>query len=372
HTPVPAGHDQFDAALVRRVLGEPAASLLLHLDGQPDNTLNMTGLALSFSRYINGVALRHGEVSRDMFPGYPINSITNGVHATTWTSEPFQALYDRHFPEWRRDNAYLRYAINLPLTEILNAHAASKRLLLQEVERRTGRRLDPHVFTLGFARRATAYKRADLLFSDLDRLRRIARTLGPLQVLYAGKAHPKDEGGKAIIRKIFAAAQTLQPDIPVLYLEDHDMTLARLLCSGSDLWLNTPLKPQEASGTSGMKAALNGVPSLSVLDGWWVEGCIEGVTGWAIGEDGQRPSDPAREAASLYDKLEYVILPLFYKRPLAYAEVRRAAIALNGSYYNAQRMMMQYLKNAYASCGAISNVICPVVPLRPHPSLSET
>jgi starch phosphorylase len=368
HTPVPAGHDKFEAMLVQRVLGEPAASLVLQLDGQPDNTLNMTGLALSCSRYINGVAMRHGEVSRDMFPGYPINSITNGVHAVTWTSEPFQRLFDRHFPEWRRDNLYLRYAINLSPGEILAAHTESKRQLLHEVTRRCGRTLDPNVLTIGFARRATAYKRADLLFSDLDRLRRIVRQVGPLQVLYAGKAHPRDEGGKAIIRKIFSAAQVLAPDLPIVYLEDYDMTLCRLLCAGCDLWLNTPLKPQEASGTSGMKAALNGVPSLSVLDGWWVEGCIEGVTGWAIGEDGSRPSDPAREAASLYDKLEYVIAPLFYKRPLAFAEVQRAAIALNGSYYNAQRMMMQYLTNAYAACGAIGNVICPVVPVPSGPS----
>lgn len=368
HTPVPAGHDKFEAMLVQRVLGEPAASLVLQLDGQPDNTLNMTGLALSCSRYINGVAMRHGEVSRDMFPGYPINSITNGVHAVTWTSEPFQRLFDRHFPEWRRDNMYLRYAINLSPGEILAAHTESKRQLLHEVTRRCGRTLDPKVLTIGFARRATAYKRADLLFSDLDRLRRIVRQVGPLQVLYAGKAHPRDEGGKAIIRKIFSAAQVLAPDLPIVYLEDYDMTLCRFLCAGCDLWLNTPLKPQEASGTSGMKAALNGVPSLSVLDGWWVEGCIEGVTGWAIGEDGSRPSDPAREAASLYDKLEYVIAPLFYKRPLAFAEVQRAAIALNGSYYNAQRMMMQYLTNAYAACGAIGNVICPVVPVPSGPS----
>ncbi len=367
HTPVPAGHDQFDAELVRRVLGEPAASLALQSDTQPDNILNMTGLALSFSRYVNGVALRHGEVSRDMFPGYPIDSITNGVHALTWTADPFRELYDRHIPEWRRDNLYLRYAINLPLAEILAAHAACKQQLLAEVERR-GHRLDPHHLILGFARRATAYKRADLLFTDLDRLRRISRQAGPLQVIYAGKAHPRDEGGKALIRRVFAAAAALRPDVTVVYLEDYDMNLARQICAGSDVWLNTPLKPQEASGTSGMKAALNGVPSLSVLDGWWVEGCIEGVTGWAIGEDGQRPSDPAREAASLYDKLEYVIVPMFYKRPLAFAEIQRAAIALNGSYYNAQRMMMQYLSNAYAACGAIGNVICPAVSVRPRPA----
>jgi starch phosphorylase len=362
HTPVPAGHDQFPASLVRRVLQEPAASVVLQLDGNADDSLNMTGLALSFSRYVNGVALRHGEVSRDMFPGYPINSITNGVHAVTWTSPPFQALYDHHFPEWRHDNLYLRYAINLPPSDILTTHQASKQLLLDAVARCTGQALDIHTLTLGFARRATAYKRADLLFSDLERLRHIARQVGPLQILYAGKAHPRDDGGKAIIRKVFAAARALHPDVTVLYLEDYDMTWARLLCAGCDVWLNTPLKPQEASGTSGMKAALNGVPSLSVLDGWWVEGCIEGVTGWAIGEDGRRPSDPDREAASLYDKLEHVVLPLYYKRPLAFAEICRAAIALNGAYYNAQRMMMQYLTNAYAPSGALDNVLCPAVP----------
>jgi starch phosphorylase len=349
HTPVPAGTDQFPAELVRSVLGEPAATALLTRNGQPDGVLNMTELALTFSRYINGVALRHEQVSRSMFPGYPINSITNGVHALTWTADAFRELYDRHFPEWRRDNLYLRYVINLPPTEILAAHALCKRDLLAEVERRSGVRLDPGALTLGFARRAAAYKRADLLFTDLDRLRRIARTVGPLQVVFAGKAHPRDENGKAQIRRVFEAAAALKGDVQVVYLEGYDMALARLLCAGTDVWLNTPLKPQEASGTSGMKAALNGVPSFSILDGWWVEGCLEGVTGWAIGEDGGQPGDPAREASDLYNKLEHVIAPLFYTRPLAFAEVMRAAIALNGSYYNTQRMLAQYLRNAYAS-----------------------
>jgi starch phosphorylase len=347
HTPVPAGQDQFPADLVRRVLGEPAAALLTR-DGRAADVLNMTELALIFSRYINGVALRHEQVSRSMFPGYPINSITNGVHAVTWTADPFRALYDRHFPEWRRDNLYLRYAISIEPGEILTAHAECKHQLLAEVERRTGARFDPHAMTLGFARRAAAYKRADLLFTDLDRLRRIARATGPLQVIFAGKAHPRDEEGKAQIRRVFDACAALKGDVAVAYLEEHDMALARRLCAGADVWLNTPLKPQEASGTSGMKAALNGVPSLSVLDGWWLEGCLEGVTGWAIGEDGGKPGDAAREAADLYDKLEHVVGPLFYARPLAFAEVMRAAIALNGSYYNTQRMLAQYLRNAYA------------------------
>jgi starch phosphorylase len=291
--------------------------------------------------------MRHGEISRGMFPGYPINSVSNGVHAVTWAADPFRALYDRRIPEWRRDNLYLRYAVELSPAEILSAHTECKGQLLAEVERRTGARLDPTTLTLGFARRATAYKRADLLFTDLDRLRRIARTAGPLQVVYAGKAHPRDEGGKEQIRKVYEAATALQGAVTVVYLEDYDMALARLLCAGSDVWLNTPLKPHEASGTSGMKAAVNAVPSLSVLDGWWVEGCLEGVTGWAIGGDGGQPSDPAREAGDLYAKLESVIVPLFYGRPLAFAEVMRSAVALNGSFYNAQRMLQQYVTNAY-------------------------
>jgi len=297
---------------------------------------------------VNGVAMRHGEISRGMFPNYPINSITNGVHGVTWASLPFQRLYDRHFPEWRRDNLYLRYAISIPLGEIQQAHVEAKQLLLAEVERRTGVHLDPAAFTIGFARRAATYKRADLLFNNLDRLRRIAAQAGPLQVLYGGKAHPQDEGGKTMIRRVFEAAAALGDTVRVGYLSDYDMALAKFLCGGVDLWLNTPQKPQEASGTSGMKAALNGIPSLSVLDGWWIEGHLDGTTGWSIGEDDGAPSDPAQEATSLYDKLEFVILPLFYRRAMAYAEVMRSVIALNASFFSAQRMVGQYLQNAYS------------------------
>ena len=352
HTPVPAGQDQFSADLVRSVLGDPAASLLLASDGSVDGALNMTGLALTFSRFVNGVGMRHGQISRGLFPGYPINSITNGVHAVTWAADPIRELYDRHFPEWRRDNLYLRYAVELDTGEILEAHAACKKLLIAEVERRVGVRLDSTALTLGFARRATAYKRADLVFSNLNRLRRIAKSVGPLQFVFAGKAHPPDEGGENQIRKVYEAAAALKGDVTVVYLENYDMALARSMCSGADIWLNAPLKPLEASGTSGMKAAVNGVPSLSILDGWWLEGCLEGVTGWAIGEDGSKPSDPVQEAISLYDKLEYIVGPLFFGRPRAFAEVMRSVIALNGSYYNTQRMIFQYQCNAYEAAHA--------------------
>jgi len=284
-----------------------------------------------------------------MFPNYPVNSITNGVHALTWTSDSFSQLYDRYVPEWRRDNRYLRYAIGIPLNEIQHAHGEAKRALLQEVGRRTGIRLEQTALTIGFARRATQYKRPDLLFSDLERLRKIGRDAGPLQIIYAGKAHPHDEGGKELIRQIFQAAKTLGNDVRVVYLEEYDMALAKYLCSGVDVWLNTPQKPREASGTSGMKAALNGVPSLSVLDGWWIEGHVEGVTGWSIGEEWEKESPAEKESTSLYDKLEFMVLPTFYGRPMAYAQVMRYAVTLNGSFFNAQRMMMQYTMNAYAA-----------------------
>jgi len=348
HTPVPAGHDKFHWDLVSKVLGPEQADLLKASNCCFDGSLNMTYLALRFARYINGVAMRHSEISTGMFPDYPIDAITNGVHAVTWTSPPFADLFDRRIPEWRRDNFYLRYAVGIALYEIVEAHSQAKRALLAEVERQRGVRLPEHPLTIGFARRATAYKRPDLLFSDLERLRTMAQRVGPIQVIYGGKAHPRDEGGKEMIRRTFQAAAALGEAVRVVYLENYDMALGKLLCAGVDLWLNTPLRPQEASGTSGMKAALNGVPSLSVLDGWWVEGHVEHVTGWAIGDDSESPGDSFQDAASLYDKLERVILPLYYGKPESYAKVRRAAIALNGSFFNTQRMVSQYVTNAYS------------------------
>ncbi|HEY7166352.1 MAG TPA: alpha-glucan family phosphorylase [Candidatus Binatia bacterium] len=353
HTPVPAGHDRFPVSLVNEVLGEQRSAILRDLN-LLNGELNMTELALRLCRYTNGVSMRHAEVSRAMFPNYRIEAVTNGVHAMTWSSPAFQALFDRVIPEWRSDNFYLRYAIGIPLGDIRHAHEQAKRELLQQVRLVTGIQLDEKVFTLGFARRATGYKRGDLLFTDVERLKKIASEGRALQLVYAGKAHPRDEGGKAIIRRIFEAAAVLANHVRVVYLQDYDMNLGKLICAGVDVWLNTPLRPQEASGTSGMKAALNGVPSLSVLDGWWIEGHIEGVTGWSI--EGARPdeNDSPTEARSLYDKIESVILPLYYEEPEAFAKVMREAIALNGSFFNTQRMLMQYVRNAYAPDSASS------------------
>ena len=344
HTPVEAGHDRFSYELVQRVLDSTVdLATLKRLAGE--DSLNMTRLALNLSEYVNGVAKRHAEVSNRMFPGYRVHAITNGVHPFTWTSEPFSKLYDHYLPSWCHEPEQLvRADCCLPEAVIQEAHQQAKQALIERVRARTGTSLGPGLPILGFARRMTAYKRPDLLFTDLERLQAIART-HPFQIVLAGKAHPRDEGGKRLIEHLHALMRQLEGVVPIAFLPDYDMDNARALVAGADVWLNTPLRPYEASGTSGMKAAFNGVPSLSVLDGWWVEGCIEGVTGWAIGDDtGADDGD----AAALYDKLEQVVLPLYYAGdPGGWARVMRGAISKSASYFNSSRMMRRYAAEAY-------------------------
>ena len=351
HTPVSAGHDQFPLSLVEQVLtcygtafNQRAAEFCLN------GVLNLTYLALDNSHFINGVAKKHGEISQHMFAQYKVDSITNGVHASTWAAEPVKTLFDRHITGWREDNASLRYALGIPKQDLWNAHNVVKQALIRHVNETTGAGMDSGVFTMGFARRATTWKRADLLFWDPDRLASIHAKVGPLQIIYAGKAHPHDQMGKDVIKRIFQMIEGLRGQIKIVYLENYDLALAKLMIAGVDLWLNTPQPPMEASGTSGMKAAMNGVPSLSVLDGWWIEGCIEGITGWAIGENqvGMESHDErAVDAQSLYNKLEMLILPMFYRDQDRYVEVMRHAIALNGSFFNTERMLDQYVRKAY-------------------------
>jgi starch phosphorylase len=372
HTPVEAGHDRFDYELVQRVLGnvtdvEVAKRLtnvaeaqrsrltidegfidlatLKHLAGE--DSLNMTRLALNLSEYVNGVAKRHAEISKTMFPGYQVHAITNGVHPFTWTSESFRKLYDRYLPSWCHEPEQLvRADCCIPDAAVWEAHVQAKQVLIEKVRTLTGIALHPKIPILGFARRMTAYKRPDLLFSDLERLKAIARNRS-FQVVLAGKAHPRDEGGKRLIEQLHAQASDLEGVVPVVYLSDYDLEIALALVAGADLWLNTPLRPFEASGTSGMKAAFNGVPNLSVLDGWWVEGCIEGVTGWAIGNAVGADDGDAR---ALYDKLEQVVLPLYYgysNDPGGWVKVMKGAISKNASYFNSHRMMRRYATEAY-------------------------
>jgi glycogen phosphorylase len=344
HTPVEAGHDRFPYELVERLFSNGPSTVATTAPVDLDElrqlagaeSLNMTRLALSLSDFVNGVAKRHAEVSSRMYPGYQVRAITNGVHPYTWTAASFRELYDRYAAGWCHEPELLSRADSIPDREILEAHARAKQALIQRVRELTGVALNPGAATLGFARRMTAYKRPELLFEDLEPLRAIARQ-HPFQIVLAGKAHPHDEEGKRLIARLHQHARELNGTIAVVYLPDYDMSLAQLLVSGSDVWLNTPLPPQEASGTSGMKAAFNGVPSLSVLDGWWIEGCIENVTGWSV--DG---------ASTLYDRLAHTVLPLF--RDVAaggWVRIMKGAISKNAAYFNSHRMMRRYATEAY-------------------------
>jgi starch phosphorylase len=363
HTPVPAGHDRFDAKVTGQVLGQGLAADLKRIGCLEGATLNMTLLGMFFSRFINGVAQRHGEVSRAMFPKYRIDAITNGVHVPTWVAPSTARLFDRHIPRWRQDNELLRYANVIPLEEVSAAHVEAKQVLLDEVARLAGVALEPDVLTIGVARRATPYKRNDLLLSRPAELGMLAERVGGLQVLYSGKAHPLDDLGKALIERVNVAAAELAGKVAVVFLEDYGMNLAALLVAGADVWLNTPVAPHEASGTSGMKAALNGVPSLSVPDGWWLEGHFEGVTGWNIGTDHGPSSDlpigdpevDAADEAELYRMLAEVVAPLYYGSPDDFTAVRRSAIGLNGSFFTAQRMVCEYASRAYGRNGRAAN-----------------
>lgn len=349
HTPVPAGHDQFERDMAERMLAhyikDDFREEIFH-----DGKLNMTHVGLRFSTFINGVAKKHGEVSRSMFPNYHIESITNGVHALYWTCDSLKELFDEFIPGWRVDPFNLRYVLSIPKERIWNAHFEAKKKLMDSINKKYNAGMDPNLFTIGFARRAATYKRGDMLFSDPERLKRIARKFRGLQIVYAGKAHPNDGAGKDVIKRIFSGMDAVRDSIKVCYIENYDIDVAKTMIAGVDVWLNTPLRPREASGTSGMKAAMNGVPHFSVLDGWWLEGHIEKVTGWSIGihpdlaPDGGDQGDDVRD---LYEKLEYVIMPRFYTERDRWLDIMRHSIAINGSFFNTHRMVQQYVANAY-------------------------
>ena len=348
HTPVEAGHDKFSYDLVSRVMGDVIPrSVLQDLAGK--DVLNLTKLALNLSRYINGVAKKHGEVSQSMFPGYEIHAITNGVHSFTWTCESFKKLYDEYLPGWANEPELFVRIGRIPDDRLWNAHLAAKKLLLGYVRETTGVEMSPDILTIGFARRATAYKRADLLFRDPERLAKIGG--GKIQLIYAGKAHPKDEPGKKLIQNIFGYMERFKDKIKIVYLKNYNMETALKIISGVDIWMNTPLRPLEASGTSGMKATHNGVMNFSVLDGWWIEGHIEGYTGWSIGPAPQELTPGAdadsRDVEDLYNKLENVILPLYYNDRHTWIRVMQNAIGKNAYYFNSHRMMRRYVTEAY-------------------------
>jgi starch phosphorylase len=348
HTPIEAGHDKFPYDLIKNIMGEVVPLDVLKNLGGKDH-LNMTLLGLNLSEYINGVAKKHSEVSRNMFPGYEIASITNGVHSYTWTFDSFKKLYDKYLPGWANEPELFVRIGRIPDEEIWKAHIEAKKNLFDYIRAKTGVELNLEILTIGFARRATAYKRPDLFFSNIERLERVGT--GKIQIVYAGKAHPKDDAGKKLIEKIFSFKERLKDKIKIAYLKNYDMDIALRLVSGVDIWLNTPLRPLEASGTSGMKAAHNGVLNFSVLDGWWLEGHIEGFTGWSIGpspaEIREVENIDTRDADDLYNKLEYIIIPLFYNDRFTWIRMMQNAIGKNAYYFNSHRMMRRYVTEAY-------------------------
>ena len=347
HTPVEAGHDKFNYGLVAEVLQTVDLALLKKYGGE--EMLNMTRLALNLSNYINGVAKRHQEVSSKLFAGYEIHSVTNGVHSFTWTGKSFRRIYDQYLPGWAIEPELLAKVDVIPECEIWQAHLEQKQDLIDYANLATDSDLSADILTLGFARRATPYKRPTMLFSNLERLRAINRK-GRIQAIFAGKAHPRDGAGKNLIEQIYGYAKQLEGDVEIVYLEDYDMDIAAKMVGGVDIWLNTPMRPLEASGTSGMKAAHNGVINFSVLDGWWIEGWIENLTGWAIGPHSSE-SDTAEltitEAEDLYNKLEYVISPMFYERHDEWIRMMKNSIGKIAYYFNSHRMMRRYVIDAY-------------------------
>lgn len=335
HSPV-AGHDSFDYDLLDKVLGGAVPWHVKKIAGH--DRFSMTLLAMNLSRYVNAVSKKHAEVSKGLFPDFDIDYVTNGVHSFTWTSKNFQNLFDCHVPGWREDLNLLEKIVEVPDRKIWKAHQKAKKGLLKKMP---GFRSD--VLTIGFARRAAPYKRMGLIFSDLERLVSIGS--GKLQLIFAGKAHPNNHEGKIAIQNIMQMKKKLEGKMNMFFLENYDMESGKQLTSGCDIWLNNPIIPLEACGTSGMKACHNGVPHFSTLDGWWIEGYEEGVTGWAVNGE---VSDDKKDAESFYDKLENKIIPLYYQDKKGWVSLMKNVIAKNAPKFNSHRMVKEYVKKAYS------------------------
>jgi glycogen phosphorylase len=341
HTPVEAGHDKFAYKLFDQSLhGYVEARELKALAGS--DKLNMTQLALNLSGFVNGVARKHAEVTRKLFPGYHIHAVTNGVHVQTWAHPNFARLFQEKFPNWAHEPEMLVHADQFADTAVWEAHQGAKHDLVALVKQRCGVELRPDVPIIGYAQRMTGYKRPELIFSDMKRLAAIARQW-PFQLVFSGIAHPNDGDGKKGIEQVHAVMRKAGGDVPIAFIPGYNMKVAGALVAGADVWLNNPMPPLEASGTSGMKAAVNGVLNFSVLDGWWLEAWVEGATGWAIGDT----HDPGIDhAAELYRKLGGTVLPLYHKDRARWIWMMKQAIKI-GAYFNSQRMMRRYASEAY-------------------------
>lgn len=385
HTPVPAGHDVFPFYLMDKYFSHYYPLLGLKRDeflklgsnpSDPNAGFNMTAFALRMSAYHNAVSKRHSQVARQMWgslwPDQEIEYITNGIHVPTWIEPRIELLFNKYLgPEWLKD--YDSRAVwdrigKIPDKKLWQVHNHLKIKLINYIRYRARERwtvdkvnptnivaggslLEPYALTIGFARRFASYKRADLIFSDKDRLKRIINNKWyPVQIVFAGKAHPADDEGKRILQRVFNFARDPEMGGRIAFVEDYGELLAQYMVHGVDLWLNNPLPPMEACGTSGMKASLNGVPQLSILDGWWIEG-FNGKNGWAF-EGAEDPDRDAKDAKAIYDILEKEVIPLYYKTdsqclPSAWVQVMKEAIKTIGPGFSARRMAKEYANSFY-------------------------
>ena len=341
HTPVAAGHDNFSTERCSNILN----SLMpndLNLPSIKDNRLHMTELGLYYSNTANGVSKLHGKVAQDQFPDFDIDYITNGVYHPHWIGDSFAELFDDYFKNWKIDPNLLLNVDNIDNEKIISAHKQQKDELINYANLFTENKLSSDVLTIGFARRAAEYKRAGLIFSNIEKLIEIGS--GKIQMIFSGKAHPNDIKGKQIIKEVVNNANQLVDEVNIVFLENYNMHLGRLITSGVDLWLNTPIRPNEASGTSGMKAALNGVPNFSVIDGWWAEGCKDNENGWAIGSPDS--CNDIADAESLYFKLENQIINTFYNDKEKWIQFMKNSIK-TGVDFTAHRMVNDYKDKFY-------------------------
>lgn len=336
HTPIREAHDVFFAEFLLKYQTDFPLEIKELI---VNDTINFSQLAIHFSSYVNGVSLSHQKLSRQMFPKAKVQAVTNGVNSSLWTAPEFKKLFDEYAPGWEENNKLLVKAEKIPLELISKTHNEAKKRLIDFVNKTKKEKFKQDVFTITFARRFAAYKRPTMLLNDLKEIKRINKNVGKIQIIYTGKAHPQDVVGQTLISEVNKRIALLQPEMKIVFLPNYDLEVAKLLVAGSDLWLNNPVPPNEASATSGMKAAHNGIPQLSTWDGWWPEASHRKKTGWTIKEEGVKNN--------LYELLAKEIVPLYYKKPEEYLKIRRQAISLNASKFNTQRVVEEYIKKAY-------------------------
>ncbi len=346
HTPAEHGHIQYGKNFIEEIMAQEYSKLLL--DDYEEDRIHLTKFCLENCSYANAVSQRHGQVSRKMFPEKNIHSITNGIHTRTWAAKATTEVLDKYLTGWKGDPSVLRGATAIPDEEIFNMHKKNKRELFEYIKAKNSIELDESKFSIGFARRVDGYKRSGFIFTDIEILKYLAEKFGGIYVFLSGKAYFDYGPAEDLIRQFIKHSKEDLGALKVIYLEDYGMQISQLMIQGCDIWLNNPKKPLEASGTSGMKAALNGVPSFSTIDGWWVEGWKEGVTGWSIGSEDMNQVQDTIELHDLYCKLEHTIMPTFYANQPEWIEIQKNAIAFNASYFNTDRMLREYIEQAYS------------------------